>query len=283
MERSRITDMRIAIQGGRASFHHLAAEHYYGDGNTFVWCDTFTGVYESLAKGKADAALVAIENSMYGSLSRNYDLLQKYKIPIVGEEVEYIHHSLIGFPGAKLKDIKKVYSQAEALAQVSSWLEKNLPKAESISYHDTAGAVEHIKNLGDHSAAAIASTASAELHKMEVLAAEIQDIPLNFTRFLVLQNDGKPPKGANKVSLILTTSHEAGSLHRALGVIGDAGGNLTKLESRPIAEKVWKYQFYVDIELDPKLLDDVVAKLEAQDCEVYTLGIYQAAGTAFED
>lgn len=275
--------MKIAIQGTEGSFHHIAAQHFYGEGHQYVNADTFAGVFASVGTQVADRGVVAIENSMYGSITEVYDLLEKHRFPVIGEVIEHINQELIGFPGTRPGDIKRIISHPVALAQCQHYLDNHFPQAEIIEHHDTAAAVELIKRAGDTSNAAIAGATAAELYDMEIIERGIQDEPRNFTRFLAIDPDGTPPEGADKASLILTTRHDPGALHRALGVFADAGGNLTKLQSRPIPGKVWKYQFYIDIEISPAALATSIEMLHLQHCSVANLGMYKMAEISYED
>ncbi|HEX8227604.1 MAG TPA: prephenate dehydratase domain-containing protein [Candidatus Saccharimonadales bacterium] len=283
--------MKIAIQGAEGSFHHIAAEHYFEKAaeveHDYVYCDTFAAVFATLAAHVADAAVIAIENSLYGSIADVYDGLQKYKFCITGEIVERIHQNLIGFPGTDMKDIERIYSHPVAIAQCAHYLASKFPGVQVIEHQDTAAAVADIRRRGDHAEAAIAGSFAADLHEMEILQAEIQDEQLNYTRFIVIdQRKDKaeePAADADKASLIITTSHEPGSLHRALGVFAEVGSNLTKLQSRPIPGKVWKYQFYLDVGISPDTLTSAIAKLKEQECVVTNLGTYTAATTLYED
>lgn len=275
--------MKIAIQGEPGSFHHIAAQNFYGDGHEYICCDTFGDVFASLSAGRAETAVVAVENSLYGSITEVYDLLLQHDYPIIGEVAEHIHQNLITLPGVSLEDITKVYSHPVALAQCAAFLETKLPHAEIIEHHDTAGAVEYVKQYGEHDSAAIASTMAAKIHGMSVLRPSIQDEHSNYTRFLCIRPDGSPPPDSDKASLVLTTSHQSGALYKALGVFADLGCNLTKLESRPIRGKVWQYQFYIDVSITPVLLTNAIKRLETQACTVRNLGSYIAATNVFED
>lgn len=270
--------MRVAIQGELGSFHHSAALRWYGDDIEIVACETFKAVFDAIKHQTAETAIVAIENSLYGSINEVYDLLLKYKIPIVGEIPERIHQCLIALnETAKLEKITHVYSHPVALAQCSDYLDKHLPNAERIENHDTAASVELIKKLGDTSAAAIAGPLAASLHDCPILQANIENHDTNYTRFLVLDPNNSAPNTANKASLVLKTNHQPGALHKALGVFADTGINLTKLQSRPIPGKVWRYMFYIDIEADKESIDQAIISLQGQGCEITFLGAYQAA------
>lgn len=275
--------MIIAIQGAPGSFHHIAAHHWYGDAHNYLPADSFAAVFNALASHKADVAVVAVENSLYGSITEVYDLLLRHNYPIVGEVTEHIHQNLIGSNGTKLSDIGHVYSHPVALAQCAAFLDSELAQAEIIEYHDTAAAVEHIKALGDRHVAAIASTLAAEMHGMDILRPSIQDERSNFTRFLVIEPNAKPPAKTDKASLVLTTAHAPGALNQALGVFAGLESNLTKLESRPIRGKVWQYQFYLDVSITPDKLEEAVGTLESQGCTVRNLGMYIAATTTYND
>lgn len=268
--------MRIAIQGELGSFHHIAAEEFYGNGHSFLSCDSFDAVFARLQDKTADVAVVAIENSLFGSIPAVYDLLLKHGYPIVGEISERIHQNLITFPGASLADIENVYSHPIALAQCATFLDDRLPGAERLEHHDTAAAVAYIKENGLRTSAAIASTMAADIHSMHIIAEKIEDEKLNYTRFLVVDPAGTVPSDADKASLVLTTTHEPGALYAALGVFAEAGCNLTKLQSRPIIGKVWKYQFFIDVEVSPDTLKEVIQILQSTGCKVINLGNYRS-------
>ena len=270
--------MKIAIQGEAASFHEVAAQQFFGrDDATIVPCNTFTDVFKALKNDTVDAAVVAIENSLYGSIREVVDLCLAHHYPIVGEVVLHIHQQLIVFPDAQKSDIKRIFSHPVALDQCRDYLEKNFPDAELVEHHDTAGAVEFIKEHDLKNAAAIASAAAAKLHGMHILEHEIEDEKINFTRFVVIQKKSREIKDANKASLILSTSHQPGALYHALGVFAHYDANLTKLESRPIRGEHFKYQFFVSVEIDHATLDIAIEELKVQDCNVILLGHYQTA------
>lgn len=273
-------DMKVAIQGQVDSFHHLAAERWFGDEQLeLICCDSFSEVFASLSQGKADYAVCAIENSLHGSINEVYDynLLLRHQVTIVGEIPERIHQQLIGFAGTDLSSIERLYSHPVALSQCAESIGQHLPQVERIEQPDTAGSLELVRQNG-RSAAAIAGKRAAKNYGLSVLQSSIEDEQSNFTRFLVLAKSGtKAPAKANKASLVLQTAHRPGALYHALGVFADKGVNLTKLQSRPIRGQVWRYQFFIDAELEPEQLSEVVDKLQAQDCSVIVLGNYQKA------
>ncbi|HMS23829.1 MAG TPA: prephenate dehydratase [Candidatus Saccharibacteria bacterium] len=271
--------MKVAIQGQAASYHHLAAKQFFGDDVDILPCDTFKTVFSAVDKNTAKYAVIAIENSLYGSINPVYDLLLKKRFWISGEIYLRIKHCLIGLPGTDKKNIREIYSQIMALAQCEVYLDENFPHAKHIEHHDTVASVELVKKLGDKTKAAIASEGSAKLHNMEILEKEIEDNKQNFTRFLVLEKGTNSVMGANKTSLALITPHSPGALYRALGVFDKHNINLSKLQSRPIKETAWRYMFYIDVEagLDNDKLKKALADLKTQECEIILLGCYKSS------
>lgn len=265
---------RVAIQGQKGSFHDDVARRYYPN-DEIVPCDTFHDVFAALTDKKADVAIVAIENSLYGSIADVYDLLLTHYYQITGEHILHIHQQLIGIEGLQLSDITEVYSHPVALNQCREWLETNLPDAELIEHHDTAGAVAYVKELDSPYTAAIAGTRAAEMYGLPIIANDIEDEATNLTRFVILDPQANVSE-ANKVSLVLTTTHHSGALYEALGVFAQHDTNLTKLQSRPIRGEKFKYQFFIDADIDKDTLSQVVNELEALQCQVTILGHYQS-------
>lgn len=185
--------MKIAIQGNPGSFHHIVASRWYGPDCDILYKATFEAVFASLRAAEADAAVVAVENSLYGQFPEVQKLVQDNAFPVIGEVNEHIHQNLIVLPGTTLPDIRRVYSQYMALAQCRQFLDSTLPEAKQIEYADTAAAVAFIKELQDPCAAAIASSLSAEIHGMHVLQPAIEDSKDNYTRFLILQQESDRP------------------------------------------------------------------------------------------
>jgi prephenate dehydratase len=271
---------RIAIQGQAASFHDIAARHFFGDSIQTINCDLpFRLTFESLNNDDVEYAVVAIENSLYGSINEVYDLLLEYKPTIIGEVYLHISQCLIGFPDTKISDIREVHSHPVALAQCEQYLDTVLSKAERFEANDTAGSVADIKDWGDATRAAIASKAAAKHHGMAILAEEIETNKQNYTRFVVLQKTQEKVENANKTSLILTmpTDTKAGALYRALGVFAQRDINLLMLQSRPIIGKAWHYLFYLDVAAaaDETRFIEAVRQLEQQGCTATILGSYQ--------
>lgn len=267
----------VAIQGQAASFHHIAARHFFGEDIEIISCDSFAATFESLKS--SDFAVVAIENSLFGSINKVYDLLLREHCWIIGEVYLRIEQCLIGLPGTELHQIREVYTQLEAMAQCEEYLDSNLPDAKRIEYHDTAASVADVKAWGDPSKAAIASRAAADLHGMDILAAEIETNKQNYTRFVVLQKQREPIEGASKTSLVLQTHTDTkpGALHQALGVFAKRDMNMTMLHSRPVIGKAWHYMFYIDLETPyDDSFTEVEQALDALGCSITVLGSYPA-------
>ena len=267
----------VAIQGETGSFMHEAAKQWYGQDVIIKPCATFAEIFKSLDAGDASCAVVAIENSIHGSINEVYDLLLNHKYPIVGEINLPIKQCLITFKGIKCKDIKYVHSHHVALSQCSDFLDTYLPHAKRVmSPDDTAGSVRYINELGDTSRAAIASEGAAKLYDMPIYKKNIQNNDVNVTRFVVLDPSGQQ-KSTTKASLVLQTNHKPGALYNALGVFEQNNVNLTKLQSRPIVGSLWRYMFYIDAEITKSQLEKVKKILAKQGCSVQILGTYNPA------
>jgi prephenate dehydratase len=194
--------------------------------------------------------LIAIENSLAGSIHHNYDLLLQHQLWIAGEHYLRVHHCLIANPGVTMERIRKVISHPQALAQCDGYLKQhNLPPE---VFYDTAGAVKHLKQLREQGQpaadefAAIASRRAAQVYDMPVLAEGIEDNPANFTRFLVIARDPVAPEAQAKTTIVFALKNQPGSLFKALSVFALRDIDLTKIESRPLVGRPWEYLFYVD-------------------------------------
>jgi len=274
--------MTIAIQGGAASFHDTAAEYYFGAGYQRVFCDTFAELFDKLQQSQADIAVCAIENSLYGSITDVYDLLQRNNgVRIVGEIYLRIEQCLISISGTQLADITEVHSHPVALAQCEAYLDKYLPQAKRVESHDTADSVHMVSQQASPHIAAIAGAQAAELYGLPVLARSIETNKQNYTRFVVLSKNAIPTHDANKTSLTITTTHQPGALQAALKAFAERGINLTKLQSRPIVGKAWHYMFYVDVEagVQSGAFQQAITSLEQQNCRADILGSYESGKT----
>lgn len=269
--------MKVAIQGIAGSFHHEAAEKMLGADIEMLHCNTFPEVFAAVKDGRAGRGVVAIENSLHGSINAVYRLLARKDVWVSGEVILHIQQFLISTPQAReVSAVTKVLSQAPALAQCELWLEAHLPEAHLEETHDTAESVRMVLDQADPSQAAIAGKRAADLYGGNILAGPINDDEHNYTRFFLLQNERQHTPNADKTSIILETGHEPGALYRALGAFAQAGINLSKLDSHPIAGDQQHYAFYIDFEagLDDKLEHDILDTLRQQGCKVTVLGSY---------
>ena len=237
--------MRIAYQGEPGAFSEAASRQVSASAE-LVPCKSFEDVFSAVDAGAADFGVLPIENSIGGSIHRNFDLLLEHQLPIVGEvEVPVVHH-LLALPGRSISDVKRVYSHPQALAQCDRFL-RTLSGVEIIATYDTAGSAKMIadQKLGD--AAAIASERAAQVFGLEPLKSSIQDYDTNTTRFLVVGRAPLSAAPADKTTIVFTLSNEPGALFKALAAIALRGIDLTKLESRPFPSRKWEYLFYADL------------------------------------
>jgi len=242
------TEMKIAIQGEHGSFSHEATIAMLPDA-VVVPCTVSSEVFNALAEGSVDGAVIPIENSLAGSVLEHFDLLLQHDVKVVREMQLRIRHNLIGI-SSTIEDIDRVFSHPVALAQCRKFLAEH-PRMESFAFYDTAGSVKQLVELRDRHAAAIASEAAARYYGAQILRAGIEDNPENFTRFFLVRRarDARFDAAANKTSLAFSVENRPGSLVAALNGLSTMGTNLTKIESRPVHGKPWEYVFYVDCQL----------------------------------
>ena len=237
--------MRIAYQGETGAFSEAASRQVDASAELLP-CKSFEDVFSAVDAGAADFGVLPIENSIGGSIHRNFDLLLEHQLPIVGEvEVPVVHH-LLALPGRSIADVKRVYSHPQALAQCDRFL-RTLSGVEIIATYDTAGSAKMIadQKLGD--AAAVASERAAQVFGLEPLRSSIQDYETNTTRFLVVGLAPLSSAPADKTTIVFTLTNEPGALFKALAAIALRGIDLTKLESRPFPGRKWEYLFYADL------------------------------------
>ncbi|HPG08647.1 MAG TPA: prephenate dehydratase [Saprospiraceae bacterium] len=245
---------RVSIQGYPGAFHEIAARTYYpAEQIQVIPCDTFEEVVERTESHEdCDIGMMAIENTISGSLLSNYMLLYTSKLNIIGEVYLRIKQNLLTLPGVKTEDLKEVYSHPIAIAQCREFFE-SLPNIKIIEHIDTALSARMVKEWGKPEVGAIASTLAADMYGLNILKRSIETNKQNYTRFLVL--DRKPRKQEflyNKISICFTVSHEIGSLHKVLSILAFHHANLTKIQSVPLLGKPFEYLFFADFILEDR-------------------------------
>lgn len=274
--------MNVAIQGQAGSFHDKARKALFSHSDVLE-CKTFGDVFDSVAKARAEYGIVAIENSLYGSINEVYSLLLEKKLWISGEIYLHIKFALMAKDKLSLSDVEEVVSHPIALAECSKYLSKNLPNAHLLNSDDTAKAAKEVSKSGNATQAAIADPLMANTYNLEILAKDIENDHKNYTRFIIIQKDKQQPAKANKHSVILQLPEKPGTLHQALGFFAERNINLTKLESHPVPGEVWEYIFYVDFESDLNQAKSIIQALEDNGAKVKILGSYTKANPLGEN
>ena len=243
--------LKIAIQGIQGSNHHQVAKDYYGDNIELVECLSFDFLVDQLLNGTADKGVMAIENSIAGSIIPNYNLIYHNGLHIIGEQYLNIHHNLMVLKGQSIEDITEVRSHPMALLQCKDFF-RQYPKIKLMEDVDTAETAKRIQEGELKHVAAIAPNVAADLYGLDIVAADIQTIKNNATRFIIVKTKNKelPKEDINKASVRFITDHKRGSLAAMLNVMSDCNLNLTKIQSLPIIETPWKYAFFVDVTFD---------------------------------
>jgi len=226
----------------------MAAKKFFQGPFEIVECDTFKSLSQTLKSNQADFAVMAIENTLAGSLLPNYSLIRKFGFYIIGEVYLHIKMNLMVSPGTPLTDIRYILSHPVALAQCENYLDSLPQRPELKEYHDTAAAAKWVSENQSKDTAAIANLLSAQLYGLEVLAENIETHKQNFTRFLVLSANETIVPGADKASLSLELPHEPGSLSKVLQVFREENVNLTKIQSVPVIGKPYQYAFKIDVQ-----------------------------------
>jgi len=273
---------RVSIQGYEGSFHQVAARQFFGDDVEVITCATFREVVRvALDRKESDGGIMAIENSIAGSILPNYNLLQKSELRVIGEIYLQIGQQLLVNPGVRLEDIREVHSHPMALLQCIDFLEKH-PNWKLVETEDTALSAKHLHQHRSKHVAAIASELAARLFGLEILAPDIQTMKNNYTRFLILQraDEAREVAEPDKASVNFHTDHSRGSLARVLTKIADGGINLSKLQSMPIPGSDWEYSFHADMEFDGvDQFQRVVEEIRPITAELKILGTYKKGRT----
>ncbi len=237
---------RVVFQGAEGAYSQAAMMQYFGDRVHSFHVESFRDAMSAIDEGSADFAVLPIENSTAGIVNEIYDLLQEYENYIVGEQIIRIEHCLLGVPGAKISDIRTVYSHPQSLMQSAKYLESH--DWQQISMQNNAFAAKRVAGDGDITQAAIAGEQAAGVYGLEVLEKGINDSGVNSTRFIIVTNQKIFRKDAKKISICFEVPHESGSLYHMLSHFIYNNLNMTKIESRPIEDRAWEYRFFIDFE-----------------------------------
>lgn len=279
------TSLRVAIQGYPGAFHEIASRLYFGtDENLNILpAHTFDDLAKMIETGETDTALMAIENSLGGSLMYNYNLLQAGNFSIVGEIYLRIKQNLMTLPGVKIEDLTEVRSHPMAIAQCREFF-RQYPNIRLVETTDTALSAKEIAEENLSKVGALASTLAADLYKLDIIAPGIETNKLNYTRFLVLRHNSHKTEvqNINKISVSFGVSHDVGSLQKVLTIMAAYNMNLTKIQSTPIPGTQWQYRFFVDFMLGEHLdWQQSIEALKPLTSEFKVLGAYRK-GEHFE-
>jgi len=266
---------KVAIQGYEGSFHQIAARNYLGDDIEVAACDTFREVAQKVEDGEVEYGVMAIENSIAGSILPNLALLQNSNLQVIGETYLHIKQNLMVLPGVELKDIEEVHSHPMALLQCADYLDSR--KWRLIETEDTALSARRIAENKIRNAAAIAGELAADIYGLEIVAPDIHTIRNNYTRFQIIHKTHvNIHDDANKASLYFKTDHRHGSLMKVLREMEDSTINMTKLQSSPIPREPWHYMFHVDMEFDTLYdYNRVIERMKRITEELHVYGVYK--------
>jgi len=267
---------RVAIQGIRASFHEEAAFMHFGEDIQTIECNSFKQTFEALQNKEADYVVMAIENSIAGSILPNYSLMMSYNFPVVGEVYLPIQLHLLALPGVKFEDIKYVTSHPIAIRQCVDFFDE-YPHLKVVESSDTAACAKRIRDEELTDTVAIANTLAAKLYQLDIMERRIESNKKNFTRFLILtHHENVEKKDANKASLCFQVSNQVGALAKVLQIFAEQNINMSKIQSMPVLGKRNEYNFYVDVEWDNnKQYDTAIRQVLKYTHNFNILGEYQ--------
>ena len=275
---SKVKQPRIAIQGVSGAFHHIAARRFFKDQKLeIIPADTFDSLMVKAEDTSiTDHALMAIENTIAGSILNNYQLLNHSKLHIVGEVYLRIQQNLMVLPGVKIEDLKEVYSHPVAIMQCQKFFQQ-YPHVKLIESEDTALSAKRVRDGQLKDTGAIASVLASEMYGLDMIGKSIETYKKNYTRFLVLDRTESPVNTEfDKVSICFTLPHEVGSLHQVLAALALCKTNLTKIQSAPLLDSEFEYLFFVDFLLDEnKDFDSIINVIKKHTLELRILGTYQ--------
>ncbi|MBE5914229.1 MAG: prephenate dehydratase [Pseudobutyrivibrio ruminis] len=277
VDRFDFSDAVVCFQGVQGAYSQLAMLAFFDDEmKDSFHVDLWRDAMEAISTGKADYAVLPIENSLAGSIEENFDLLSEYNVAIIGEQILKVDHALLGVKGATINDIKTVYSHPKAIAQCENYIRKYHIDWDVKNLRNTAMSAQKIQDDGDKTQAAIGSKYNAVLYNLDILEESIQDDKNNETRFIIVSKDKKYKKSADKISLCLEISHEPGSLYRILSNLIFNGINMNRIESRPIKGVNWQYRFFIDIDgnLNDEAVRNALTGLKEECVSIRVLGNY---------
>ncbi|MEM3017627.1 MAG: prephenate dehydratase [Candidatus Bathyarchaeia archaeon] len=269
--------LRVAYLGPRGTFTEQAARSHFLENAKFLECKDIPEIFAVVSSSSAEFGVVPVENSIEGSVNIALDMLLESNLQVSGEIDQRVVHNLIAQHEIAPSRIRVVVSHPQALAQCRNFLKVNLPHAEVLEAGSTAAAVKSV--MGSRDKAAIGSELASKIYGMKVIRRGIEDNPNNFTRFFVLSRSRSARTGNDKTSIIFSTEHAPGALHKALGVFAERGINLTKIESRPARKRPWEYIFYCDLEghLEDVPVKDALDELSRKTTFLKILGSYPRA------
>ena len=275
--------IHVAIQGEKGSFHEVAANDFFRNERIIlVPCSTFDETVNSVVQGKADYAVMAIENARAGSILYNYNLIRESRLKILGELRLRIRQNLMALPGTTIGSLSEIRSHPIALAQCMEFL-NTLKGLTLIEADDTAGSARIISEQKLAATGTIASASAAAIYGLEILAEGIETYKKNYTKFHIIGNESAMPAMGDKASVCFATGHKPGSLARVLMILAEMDINLSKIQSVPRLNGNWEYMFYVDLEMSTvSNMDNIVRALEEHTMNLEILGIYNKDTNLYE-
>lgn len=267
---------KIGYQGVNGSFSEEALLDYFGEDSNALAYKYFEDVFKALESEEIQYGVLPIENSSTGAIAEIYDLIRKYGFYIVGEQCVKVDQHLLGIKGTKLEDIKEVYSHVQGLKQSSDFLNKNTNWT-LIPHNNTAASAKLVRDLGDKSKVAIASSRAAKFYGLEILEKCINTAKDNYTRFVIIAKEMNVTKDADKVSVVFSLEHKVGTLYNLLRYFADNNINMVKIESRPMKETSWRYFLYVDFQgtIYSESAKNALAYIENEAAYFRVLGAYK--------
>lgn len=269
----------VAFQGVKGAYSESAIYQFFGEETETLSCPSSRGMFEAVEAGRADAALLPVENALIGSMPQAYELLMERDLRIQAEVILHVRHTLMAAPGTQLADLSRVRSTLQSMEQCEKFIKRhNLTRLPSF---DTASSARDLAAHPEPDLGVIASKLAAEIYQLDILQEEIEDTTFNYTRFFVLGNEDPPRAQRSKTSLIFSTRHLPGALYNCLGEFAERNINLTKIESRPRRDRPWQYLFYLDFEghWQDDMAEAALLGLLRRASFVKMLGSYPAATT----